>query len=138
MTRDELTECLSEVRRAFYTGDVEALAEMMCLPLVVYSAVGVVVLRSREEFARMVEDYRAAIVAMNVVDGRQTILSRDPPTNNRMRATVRTVDLDATGTPVTSSTVRYFFVKTDNGLAIEMIEYLEMPLPISDAEKIVH
>ena len=80
----------------------------------------------------------AAIVAMNVVDGRQTILSRDPPTNNRMRATVRTVDLDATGTPVTSSTVRYFFVETDKGLAIEMIEYLEMPLPISDAEKIVH
>ena len=138
MTRDELTECLNEVHRAFYTGDVDALAELMCLPLVVYSAVGVVVLRSLDEFARMVEDYRAALIAMKVVDGRQTILSRDPPTNNRMRATVRTVDMDETGKPVTGSTVRYFFVETDKGLAIEMIEYLEMPLPISDAEKIVH
>ncbi len=138
MTRDELTDCLNEVRRAFYAGDVDALVDLMRLPLVVYSAVGVVVLRDREEFSRMVADYRAAIVAMQVVDGRQTILSRDPPTNNRMRATVRTVDMNAEGKPVTGSTIRYFFVKTAKGLAIEMIEYLEMPLPISDAEKIVH
>lgn len=138
MTGDELTECLERVRRAFYAGDVETLAELIRLPLVVYSAVGVVVLRTRDEFTRMVEDYRAAMVAMKVVDGRQTILSRDPPSNNRMRATVRTVDLNVEGTPVTGSTVRYFFVKSNQGLGIEMIEYLEMPLPISDAEKIVH
>ena len=138
MTRDELTEFLDEVRCAFYAGDVDALVKLMRLPLGVYSAVGVVVLRNREEFARMVEDYRAAIVALEVVDGRQTILSLDPAVNNRMRATVRNVDVNAEGKPVTGSTIRYFFVENEQGLAVEMLEYLEAPLPISDIEKIVH
>ena len=53
-------------------------------------------------------------------------------------ATVRNVYVNSEGKPVTGSTIRYFFVENEQGLAVEMLEYLEAPLPISDIEKIVH
>lgn len=136
--RHEPAVFLENVRSAFYAGDADALLGYFRLPLVIYSAAGVVLLRDRDEFVRMVEDYRSALIAMSVATGRQTILAMDPPSNNRLRVTVRTVDEDKNGVAVTGSTVRYFLLQTDDGLIIEMMEYIEVALPIPDIEKIIH
>jgi len=136
--RQELTAFLKRTQSAFYAGDAETLLGYFRLPLVIYSAAGVVLLRDREEFVRMVQDYRNALASMSVSAGRQTILSMDPLVNNRTRVTVRTVDQDETGAAVTGSTVRYFLLQTETGLIVEMMEYLESPMSISDIEKIVH
>jgi len=136
--RQELTAFLKSAQSAFYAGDTEALLGYFRLPLVIYSAAGVVLLRDQEEFIRMVEDYRNALASMSVSAGRQTILSMDPLVNNRTRVTVRTTDHDEAGLAVTGSTVRYFLLQTETGLIIEMMEYLEAPMAISDIEKIVH
>ena len=136
--RQELTAFLKGAQKAFYAGDAETLLGYFRLPLVIYSAAGVVLLRDRDEFVRMVKDYRNALASMSVSKGRQTVLAMDSLVNNRTRVTVRTVDEDETGVAVTGSTVRYFLLQTETGLIIEMMEYLEAPMSISDIEKIVH
>lgn len=136
--RQELTAFLKAAQSAFYAGDAEALLGYFRLPLVIYSAAGVMLLRDREEFVRMVKDYRNALASMSVSTGRQTILSMDPLVNNRTRVTVRTVDHDEAGVAVTGSTVRYFLLQSETGFIVEMMEYLEAPMSISDIEKIVH
>ncbi len=136
--RQELTDFLKSAQSAFHAGDVDTLLGCFRLPLVIYSAAGVVLLRNREEFVRMVEDYRKALASMNVSRGRQSVLAIDPPVNKRLRVTVRTVDEDENGVAITGSTIRYFLLQTETGLIVEMLEYLEAPLPISDIEKIVH
>lgn len=136
--QDDLKSFLSGIQAAFFAGDMHALFQSFQIPLVVYSAAGVVVLRNEAEFERLAQDYLDAIKALSVTQGRQTILERDTMVHNRQRVTVRSVEMDAAGTPVTSSTIRYFVVKSEDGYAVEMLEYLEMPLPVSDVEKIIH
>ena len=138
MSRDELRDFLDQVQRAFFAGDVDALRQHFALPLVVYSAAGVVVRRTEKEFARLVEDYRDALLATSVVVGHQMIVARDPLVNNRCRATVRTTEVDADGQAVASALIRYFLVADSGSYLIEMMEYLEAPLPISEIERIIH
>ena len=138
MKQDEIEHFLDEMNDAFYAGDTSRLMSYFCLPLVVYSVAGVVVMREQEEFLMMATSYHQALQAKSVVDRRMTILSLDEPLNNRIRVTVRIVDLNDEGTPVTGSTVRYFLVANPGGFAVEMLEYIEAPLPISDIEQIIH
>lgn len=138
LIQDELKAFLAELQSAFFAGDMATLLSYFQMPLVVYSAAGVTVLRNKAEFEKMTQDYMAALGALSVAHGRQTILSRDPVVNHRQRVTVRTVDMNEADQPVTSSTVRYFLVLGELGYSVEMLEYLESPLPISDVEKIVH
>lgn len=136
--QDELKAFLANLQNAFYTGDLHALYEYMQLPLVVYTAAGVVVLRDEAEFEHMAQDYLTAMQALSVTHGLQTILTREPMVHNRQRVTVRSVELNAKEETVTSSTIRYFVLKTETGYVVEMMEYLEIPLPVSDVEKIIH
>ena len=138
MSQDRLQTFFEAMQQAFFAGDVETLCRYFSLPLVVYSAAGVVVMRDKDEFAKMVDDYRTALMATSVVQGELTVLSRDAVENNRRKAVVRTVELDADGHAIASSVIRYFLLEGANGLAIEMMEYLEIPLPLADVEKIVH
>ncbi|MDA8586453.1 hypothetical protein N9L47_09325 [Rhodobacteraceae bacterium] len=138
MARQELEIFLESVESAFRAGDVDLLLRYFQLPLVIYTAAGIATLNTEEEFAAMTQNYLAALTAMAVASGHQSILSFDPPVNNRLRVKVRTIDKDVDGNPITSSTIRYFLLQTDTGLVIEMMEYLEAPLSISDIEKIVH
>ena len=82
--REQLQDFLKAIQVAFYSGDVEKLSAMFTLPLVVYSAVGVLVFRTREELEQMVADYRAAVMSTSAVDGELTILSFVPPVNRRL------------------------------------------------------
>lgn len=136
--QDELKAFLSHLQSLFLAGDSKSLLTYFELPLVVYTAAGVTVLRNETEFERLAQDYMTALRERQVSDGRQTILSRDSVVNNRQRVTVRTIDLSGSGRPVTSSTVRYFLVLNERSYSVEMLEYIEAPLPISDVEKIIH
>ncbi len=86
----------------------------------------------------MVEDYRSALLAMSVVKSEFDILSFDQLHNNRQKVKVRVVYYDADGNAVTTSLVRYFLLLNPDGYVVEMLEYIEMPLPLADVEKIVH
>ncbi len=138
LIQDKLEAFLADLQSAFMAGNLVSLQRYFQIPLVVYSAAGVTVLRDKAEFEKMTQDYMTALGALSIAQARQTILSRDPVVNNRQRVTVRTVDSNEAGEPVTSSTIRYFLVLGQQGYSVEMLEYLEAPLPISDVEKIVH
>ena len=136
--QDDLKVLFAEIQAAFFAGDLRLLHMYFQFPLVVYTAAGVAVLRSEAEFEAMTQTYLDALKATSATHSRQTILTRDPMVHNRQRVTVRTDDLNAAGRTVTSSTVRFFLVRKDGRYLVEMLEYLEAPLPISDVEKIIH
>ncbi len=138
MIQDEIRAFLASIQSAFYAGDLHALLGHFQFPLVVYTAAGVAVLRDGDQFEAMAQDYLSALKALSITHGRQSILTRDPMINGRQRITVRNVDLNALDEPVTGSTVRYFLLRTSDAYMVEMLEYLEMPLPVPDVEKILH
>ena len=138
MLRDELQSFLLSIQSAFYERDLDALFARFTLPLVVYSAAGVAMVRTEAEFERMTDDYRAALQALSATHGSLTIEHQEPAVNNRMRVTVSTQDLDANDRQVTGSRVRYFLFEGPGGFTVEMLEYLEIPLPLSEVEDIVH
>ena len=121
MSQDELKAFLSNIQAAFFAGDLETVRQSFQFPLVVYTAAGVTVLRDESEFLRLAQDYLEAQKGRSMVQGSQTILTRDPLVHKRQRVTVRSIIMDAKGTPVASSTVRYFVVKTDQSYAVEMM-----------------
>ena len=137
MTRDDINTFLDDLQSAFYAGDAEELLGFISLPLVVYTLAGVSLLRDKPEFEAMVRDYRAALTAMNVVRGVKTIEALEPPTNNRQRVTVRNIDYNDDGQAVTGSLIRYFLAITPRGCVVEMLEYIEAPLPIETVEHLV-
>lgn len=138
MDQDDIEEFMQGLQAEFLSGRLDALASRFKMPLVVYSIAGVTVLRTKEELMQRTEQYRAAMIAMSVVSSKVTVVSRDPPYNHRFRATVRITDYNADGRAVAGSLVRYFLVKTDGTYQIEMIEYLEAPLPPEEVERLVH
>ena len=138
MERDELLEFLVEIQDAFYQRDLEFLLKRFSLPLVIYSAAGVTLVRDKAELERLTDDYRAALNAMSATHGTLTIRDQEQIMNNRLRVTIRAEDLDANDKPVTGALVRYFLFKDDTSYVVEMLEYLEAPIPIEQIEDIVH
>lgn len=138
MTRDTLEEFMQDMQAEFLAGKLLAFAQRFSEPLVIYSLEGVLVLRTQKDFIAKCDQYRAAVLAMSVVHSDVTIVSRDEVMNNRMRATIRVVDFNARGVPVTGSLIRYFLIKNDGTFKIEMVEYLENPLPPEEIERLVH
>ena len=138
LLREELQGFLMSIQSAFYERDLDTLFARFTLPLVVYSAAGVSLVRDEAEFERMTDDYRAALHSRAATHGALMIESQEPAVNNRLRVTVRTRDLDENETQVTGSLVRYFLFEGPEGFTVEMLEYLEVPLPLSEVEDIVH
>jgi hypothetical protein len=138
LDQGKLIEFLTRLQDAFLDGRMEELGSLVTLPLVVYTVAGVTVLRTPDEMTEMAVEYRGAIVGLSVTQSRIELVEWSAPVNRRVRALARTVDFDATGRFVTSSLVRYFLVETDAGFRIEMMEYLEAPLPPDEVERLVH
>lgn len=138
MTRDALEQFLQDMQAEFLAGDLKALVTRFSEPLVIYSLAGVLVLRTQEELLERSAQYRAAVLALSVVHSDVTVVARDEVMNNRMRATVRVVDFNMDGVPVTGSLIRYFLIKSNGSYVIEMVEYLENPLPPEAIERLVH
>ena len=138
MTFDRLYSFLRSIQDSFLVGELEAVLEHVTLPLVIYSVAGVTVLRSKCEFLQIAEQYHAAIVARGVVSSEIEILEQESAPGGRIRLTARFLDKNALGQVVTSSLIRYFLAQTDSRFCIEMMEYLEAPLPRDEIERIVH
>lgn len=138
MTRDALEKFMQDMQAEFLAGNLHAFAKRFSEPLVIYSLAGVLVLRTQQDFITRSDQYRAAVLAMSVVHSDVTIVSRDEVMNNRMRATIRVVDFNENGVPVTGSLIRYFLIKDAGAFKIEMVEYLENPLPPEEIERLVH
>ena len=130
---------LTEVRDALFKADYDALAQYCAVPLVVYSAAGVVAIKDREEIKLLADKYHQLLSAFPITHGECRIVQRDPTVNQRLRVTARWDEVGADNTPLTSSLVRYFlYEKAPNTWLIEMLEYLEMAVSVEDAERIIH
>lgn len=109
------------------------------MPLVVYSAAGVVTLKDRDALATLADRYRQVFVNLPITHGECRIVQHDATVNQRLRVTARWDEFGADNAPLTSSLVRYFLIeKGPNVWLIEMLEYLEMAVSIEDAERIIH
>ncbi len=138
MSDDNLTAFLEALQGAYREVQIKEISKFFSLPLVIYSAAGVAVIRDEVQLLSMTEQYRAAISALEVTSTLFQVEHRDLPVNRRLRATVRFTDFAEDGQPVTGSLIRYFLVEKDGSYKIEMLEYLEMPLPIEEVVRIVH
>ncbi len=138
MSQDDLKIYLEDIQADFLAGRMEALIARFSIPLVVYSVAGVVVLRTKEEILTQTGQYRSAVMAMSVTSSVVKVVSRDPPLNNRLRATVRVTDFDCDGKTVTGSLIRYFLILKNGSYEVEMLEYLEAPFSTEVVEKLVH
>lgn len=138
MERDGLKALLDGIQHALMSGDLGGLSRFFTFPLVVYSTAGVSVMRGEADFERLAVQYRSALMDLAVVQSEAEVVSRDPPKNNRFRAIVRVNDMDLSGRVVTGSLIRYFVVQSGEAMSVEMLEYLESPLPSGVVETIVH
>ncbi|MEO9823786.1 MAG: hypothetical protein ABJF50_05115 [Paracoccaceae bacterium] len=136
---DTLMQFLKGVRNALFTEDFDTLSQFCVVPLVVYSAAGVVTIKDREELKSMADQYRQLLSAYPITHGDCRVVQRDQSVNHRFRVTARWNEYSEDNTLQTSSLVRYFLIETapDTWL-IEMLEYLEMAVSIEDAERIIH
>lgn len=138
MLQDDLKIYLEDIQADFLAGRLEELISRFSVPLVVYSVGGVVVLRTMEEILSQTVQYRSALMEMSVVSSVIKVVSREPPVNNRLRATVRVTDFNADGEVVTGSLIRYFLILKNGSYMVEMLEYLEAPFSTEVVEKLVH
>lgn len=139
MLDDPLKQFLQKVRSAFFKEDFEALSRFCAMPLVVYSAAGVVTLKDRAALIRIAGRYRDIIADFPITHGECRIVQHDATVNHRLRVTARWDEFGSDNKPLTSSLVRYFLIeKGPNQWLIEMLEYLEMAVSIEDAKRIIH
>ena len=139
MTTDNLKSFLEKTRQALFDSDFDALAQNCVMPLVVYSPAGVLVIKDRDHFLAVSSAYRAALADHPITQGKCDIISLDPMRNRRTRVTAHWTEMDANSTPLVSSKIRYFLLMPRPELwMIEMLEYLEMPIPLETAERIIH
>ncbi len=138
MDERKLQKYFSTLQDAFLGGRFAELETYFALPLVVYTPAGVIVARDTDELLRLTEQYRSALIALDVAKTETTIESFDQPVGFRRRAVVRYEDLTIDGHHATRSLIRYFLVEKPGAVQIEMMEYLESPLQMAAIERIVH
>ena len=145
MTRPlpEIVDCewllasLDRLQAAFLANRIEEMMASFSLPLPVYSAAGVSLVRDSDEFLRLVWAFRKA--QDRTASSRSTLQSIEPVENGRFRAVIQWHHYSAKGAPVAESLIRYFFhLPRPDAFEIEMMEYLVMPIALSDAEAIIH
>ncbi|MEM8803103.1 MAG: hypothetical protein AAGF55_11260 [Pseudomonadota bacterium] len=124
----------SSMQSDFIAGRLEAVAERLANPLVIYSPAGVVVSQNPDDIMRRASRYREALFALSTESGAFEILSQGEVVNNRMRVTLRATYATASGFETASSVSRYFLLENEQSFLVEMIEYLEVP---SSMENIV-
>lgn len=138
LKKEILQDYFIQLQSHFLKGELPKLETFFSYPLVVYTAVGIVIVRNETQHARLTEKYRAALVEMEVTDSVVELQSYDWLDQDRLRATVAFEDLNAERQVVTESVVRYFLVQNSGRFQIEMVEYLKSPLPENTVSRIIH
>ena len=129
---DNVKSFFSSMQGDFIAGRLEACAQRLAKPLVIYSPAGVVVSRNPEDTVRRSARYREAWFALSTESGSFEILSQDTVENKRLRVTLRATYATASGVETASSLSRYFLVQNEQTFLVEMIEYLEVPASLED------
>jgi len=135
---DDLTKFMQSLQNAFDSDDLTAVYPFFSLPLIVYSLAGVTVLRTEDELLHIAKDYRSTLKAHGMVSTTIAVVEQDAKVNRRQRVTVSYRNLTADGEFVASTLIRYFLHQRDGALVIEMLEYIEAPLPPEDVVRIAH
>jgi len=135
---DRLNLFFDGLMSAFLGERSEEFQSYFVFPVVIYSVAGVTVVREPEDLLRITGLYREALKETAMVATNYEISSHGPPRNNRLRATLSFSDFLPDGATYSGSVVQYYLVDGPEGYKIEMMEYLEVPLGISDVERIVH
>ncbi|MEM7724469.1 MAG: hypothetical protein AAF376_19165 [Pseudomonadota bacterium] len=128
-------EALQDV---FHARNVSEIPEFFVFPLVIYTPVGVTLVRDTEHFQSIVDQYRQALGARGVAQTALQVERKSVLSNQRMQAVVRYTDLSEDGEVIASTVALYFLMKRNDTYKIEMLEYLELPLPLEAVERIVH
>lgn len=133
-----ISDFFKTVQDTFLSGRMDSLVEHFATPLVVYSSAGVAVFRTREEIVRRMTIYRDALRRLGVVSGSFEVVSEDPMLGHRFRVTLLPIYYGPDGEEVTRGLVRHYLVHKDETLIVEMLEYLESPLPSKEVRRIIH
>lgn len=140
---DRAIEFLMAARKAMFGRDFEQLAKILTVPWVVYTPVGVLVVENEEMQRLVIDRFTDALSALDIATGHALVIDKSEPGTDRLRITIQWVELDADDRPVAGSRVRYFLVAanpvvTGHPWKIEMLEFIELPLPIDDVKNIIH
>lgn len=127
--REDVGTFFLSVQSDFIAGRLQAVAQRLAKPLVIYSPAGVVVSQNPDDTVRRASMYRDALWALSTESGTFEILSQDPVVNNRLRVTIRADYFTAQGVETASSLSRYFLLQTEETYLVEMIEYLVSSVP---------
>lgn len=138
-SRDQLLAFLLQVQKQFLQNDIVSLRTNIVLPLVVYTAAGILLIRDEEGFLDRATRYLQALHAENIRMSECLIKDVVQVSSSRFHATVRWKDFGDGGKLCSSSLIRYFMIEdTDGRWKIEMMEFVEMPITVSQAEHIIH
>lgn len=138
MTQDQVRIFLEQMLIDFTSGRIDLICSRMTLPLVVYTVAGATVLRTEDELKAMVRQYHATVKATNQPYTSVEIVTMETPQPDRVRVTARSHGKNAEGAPLVPTLIRYFLIADGDSFLIEMLEYLEAPLPPEDIQNIVH
>lgn len=138
MEEDRLDHFVLTLQDAFLNRRWEEFHRYFAFPLVIYTVIGVKVVRDWAHLQQLMEHYARALQEHNVLSTSSEIVQRDPPKNQRIRLTVRFAGHGPDDTEVTTTVLRYFVLEADGTFKIEMIEYLQEPFPKSVVEQIFH
>lgn len=136
---ENLMRFLLQVQAAFRASDIDLLRQKFVLPFVVYSAAGILLIKDDAGFQDHSNRYLEALHSNGVEMSDCEIIDVDAVNNRRFRATARWTDFAASGKPVSRSLVRYFLIEERTEIwKIEMMEFVELPFSISEAERVIH
>lgn len=138
MTDGKLNSFLMELRNAFLDRQWDMVVDAFQLPMVVYSEAGVTLFRDRAHLLRVLQEYQAALATNEIASTTMDVEHRDTPFNQRFRATVRITDFSEEGIAIRQSLIRYFLLEDGDSYKVEMLEYIQSSLPLSEVERIVH
>lgn len=139
VSEEVLSRFLLEAQENFLGHDIKALKARFVLPFIVYSAAGVLLIKDEAEFldhaSRYLQELRADDIEMSECQIKDIAIVSD----QRFHATVRWMDFGDEGQICSSSLIRYFMIEEAEGhWKIEMMEFVEMPISISQAERVIH
>ena len=132
-----LTSFLERLQSAFLSMKLEELLDAFALPLPVYSAAGLRLVREPQEFVAMARMFRE--IRGETTTSAIELLSLDPIVNDRFRALAQWHHYDTEGHATGNSQVRYFIhLRAPDQFIIEMIEFLVLPITLDQANTIIH
>lgn len=139
VSEEELRRFLLLAQEMFLGRDIDSLSMRFVLPFVVYSAAGILVIKDAAGFRDHTSRYLSALHAENIKMSECSIADIILVSDQRFHATVRWTDFGEDGQLCSSSLIRYFMIEDGGGQwKIEMMEFVEMPITLSQAERVIH